>query len=412
MISTLSSPVGIPAHQPRARGRGDLLLSVLGVALTIFGVVVIYSATRGPEGDVSFALRQGAFLVIGIVAMAAVSQLDYRKLRALAPLVVVVTLVILAAVLSPLGSEIRGTRGWLRLGGLAVQPAELAKLTVIVALAALLTSRDRIVDRSPFVVIRLAASFGVIGMVGVMVLAGGETGSVLVYLAIGFGLFVLAGIPKRVLAVLLVAAVIGVVFVISAGVLEPYQQDRLEAFVDLDADPLGSGYNQQQSLTAIGSGGIFGKGLFNGPQTQLRYLPEQQTDFIFAVVSEELGFLGAIGLLLSQGLILARILRVMNATGDPFGALVCGGVFSYLAFQVFQNVAMNVRLLPVAGLPLPFVSYGGSALVTTFVALGLVQGVSARSDGTTSQLGPRHRSQQFWALTNCGTGRVSGDRVR
>ncbi|MDH3682820.1 MAG: FtsW/RodA/SpoVE family cell cycle protein, partial [Acidimicrobiia bacterium] len=166
-----------------------------------------------------------------------------------------------------------------------------------------------------------------------------------------------------------------------SDVLEPYQRERLEAFVDLDADPLGAGYNQRQSLTAIGSGGLSGKGLFNGPQTQLRYLPEQQTDFIFAVVGEELGFVGALAIVVLEGLILHRILAVAKTASDPFGSLVCAGIFSSLAFQVVQNVAMNLRLLPVTGIPLPFVSYGGSSLLASFAAVGIVQSVARHRMG-------------------------------
>lgn len=231
-----------------------------------------------------------------------------------------------------------------------------------------------------------------------LVLAGGETGSVLVYLVAAVGVFVMAGVPKRVLALLFVAAVAAMAIIVSTDVLQPYQRDRLEAFVDLDADPLGAGYNQQQSVTAIGSGGIAGKGLFNGPQTQLRYLPEQQTDFIFAVVSEELGFVGAVAVILAQGLILWRILAVSRAADDPFGSLACIGIFCFLAFQVFQNVAMNLRLMPVTGIPLPFVSYGGSSLLAGFLAVGLVQSVARSRSRPALGVRSQRSGQELYSL--------------
>ena len=158
--------------------------------------------------------------------------------------------------------------------------------------------------------------------------------------------------------------------------LEQTQKDRLTSFLNADADPRGIGYNQRQSVTAIGSGGFTGQGLFEGPQTQYGYLPEQQTDFIFATIGEELGFVGAVSLLLLEGFVLWRILVVAQETEDRFGALICVGVFTMLLFQIVQNTGMTVRLLPITGIPLPFVSYGGSALVTSLVAVGLVQSVA------------------------------------
>ena len=414
---TLTVPDARRRWQParRASGRSDLVLTTVAIGLAVFGVVVVYSATRGTGGDLSFVQRQALFLVVGIAVMLALSHLDARRLRQAAVPLAGVTVVVLVAVLSSLGTEVRGTRGWFQLFGVSIQPAEFAKVSLVVVLAAILTSRRRIDDRGRFVASRFMLSLCVLAVVSALVLAGGETGSVLVYIAVALGMFVVGGIPRGMIGLLLVTAVVGVVMIWTADVLEPYQRQRLEAFVDIDADPLGAGYNQRQSVTAIGSGGLSGKGLFNGPQTQLRYLPEQQTDFIFAVVSEELGFAGGLALVLAEALILFRILAVSRAASDPFGALICAGVFCFLAFQVFQNVGMNLRLMPVTGIPLPFVSYGGSSLMVGFIALGLVQSVARRRcDGSAAD---RHRSgQDLYSLTDADTdglpSRLSGPRSR
>lgn len=394
---------GVAEMAAQTRPLPDPVLGVVAVILACFGAVAVYSATRGTTGDLSFASRQAAFVVVGILAMLTVQRLDGPRWRGLAFLLLITTTVVLGAVLTPLGSEVRGTQAWFRIFGLSIQPAEPAKLALVIVFAALFTSRRRIDDRARFAVVRFVAALSALAVVSILVIAGGETGSVLVYLALAVGIFFASGLPKRILGLLVVSAVVGVGFLLTTDALEPYQQQRIEAFVDLDADPLGAGYNQRQSLAAIGSGGMAGKGLFNGPQTQLRYLPEQQTDFIFAVISEELGFAGAMLVLLAEGLILYRILGLAKQTADPFGALVCVGVFSYLAFQVFQNVGMNLRLMPVAGIPLPFVSYGGSGLVTAFLAVGLVQAVA----------GERPKSYQVvHSLTDPGANRVSVRRAR
>ncbi len=397
--------INAPASRRRSRAVDGLVkgsdptLSTAAVALSVFGVVVVYSATRGTGGDVSFVRRQALFLVAGIIVMSVLSHVDPRRLRQAAVPVGAFTLVVLVAVLSSLGTEVRGTQGWFQLFGVSVQPAEFAKVSLVLAFGALLTSRRRINDRGRFVASRFMAALLTLGGFSALVLAGGETGSVLVYVASALGMFIVGGIPKRMIGLLLFSAAVGVALIWTSDVLEPYQRQRLEAFVDIDADPLGAGYNQRQSVTAIGSGGLSGKGLFNGPQTQLRYLPEQQTDFIFAVVSEELGFVGGLALVLAEGLILFRILAVSRVASDPFGVIVCSGVFCFLAIQVIQNVGMNLRLMPVTGIPLPFVSYGGSSLIAGFIALGLVRSVSRF--GGQGRVGERHRSgQDLYSLTD------------
>lgn len=235
-------------------------------------------------------------------------------------------------------------------------------------LAALFSGRNWNVDPP-----RIAASLGVLAVIALLVLRQGETGSVLVYCAIALGVYLVAGVPARYLVLLIISGV-GVASVIfTSDVLADYQTARLTSFVDQDAP---EAYNQVQSVNAIGSGGLTGQGLFEGPQTQFGFVPAQETDFIFTVIAEELGFVGASIVLGLEALILIRIFRIAQLARDRFGTLLCIGVFSMLLIHVVQNVGMTMRLMPITGIPLPFVSYGGSALITGFVALGLVQSVS------------------------------------
>lgn len=388
-----------PAHDlfPTGRTRQfhwPLLLATL--ALGTLGSVMVFSAGRGPTADLGFGLRQVAFFCIGLVLMSTVAAVDYRRIQRWHRALLGGAVIGLVLVLTPLGTEVRGTKGWFRIGGLALQPSEFAKLALIVGLAIILQGSPRartrpnagasglgqlqpsVVDR--FVTTpgpsRFGLSVGLLGGLSVLVLAQGESGTVLVYCAVALGMMTAAGIRARFLLLLAASGVVVIGLALSTGVLAPYQVDRFEAFLDADLDPQGVGYNQQQALTAIGSGGLRGAGLFEGPQTQLGYLPDQHTDFIFAAVAEELGFAGALLVLALEGGILGFVFMIGNDSRDRFGQLLCAGVFSFLAFQVFQNVAMNLRLMPITGISLPFVSYGGSSLISSLVALGLVQSVA------------------------------------
>ena len=316
-------------------------------------------------------------------AAVVVSHIDPRRLTAprTATAIGLGTAALLVAVLTPLGTEIRGTQGWFHALGLSFQPAEVAKTTLVIVLASILSLRHRQRRNDRLVVSRFVAAIAVLLGFSTLVIASGETGSVFVYAALTVAMLLGARVPARLIALLAVSAIVALGLLVTSDRLASYQRDRIESFLDVDADPQGSGYNQRQSIAAIGSGGVSGKGLFSGPQTQLRYLPEQQTDFIFAVVGEELGFLGGVGVLVGQAAILFRVLALARPGPDPRGELICLGVFGLLAFQVVQNVGMNLRLLPVMGLPLPFVSYGGSSLLTSFIAVGLVQSVARRRLG-------------------------------
>lgn len=394
-MGTLSAPA-IGLAQPARLRLLHRPLAAVTVALVAFGTVMVFSAARGPTGDLGFGYRQLLFVCTGLVAMMLVAASDYRKIHRWYLLLLGVAVLSLALVLTPLGTEVRGTQGWFRLGGFALQPSEFAKLALIIGLAVVLQGSPRARaggggGRMPNSVLapsmaerfssrpgpaKFGLSIAVLGVPSLLVLAQGESGTVLVYCAIALGMMTTAGVQARYLVLLAVSGVVVIGLALSAGVLAPYQVDRFEAFLDADLDPQGVGYNQQQAITAIGSGGLLGAGLFDGPQTQLGYLPDQHTDFIFAAVAEELGFFGAMVILVLETAILAFVYLVGHDSRDRFGKLVCGGVFAFLAFQVFQNVAMNLRLMPITGISLPFVSYGGSSLVTSLLAIGLVQSVA------------------------------------
>jgi len=362
-----------PLAPDRDRDRSKLLnidwsLVLLVAGLVAIGTLGIYSATRSQTAGLGLAGKQIGYFVIGLSAMLGISMVDYEKLRRWIGPVGLITVVMLFAVLSPLGTEIKGTKGWFVVFGFSAQPAEFVKISLIVLLAALFSGRNGNTDPP-----RIAASLGVLGFISMMVLQQGETGSVLVYCAIALGVYLVAGMPARYLLLLLISGV-GVASVIfTSDVLADYQEARLTSFLDQDAP---EAYNQVQSLNAIGTGGITGQGLFEGPQTQFGFVPEQETDFIFTVIAEELGFVGASVVLGLQGLILIRIFRIAQLARDRFGTLLCIGVFTMLLTHIVQNVGMTMRLMPITGIPLPFVSYGGSALITALASLGIVQSVS------------------------------------
>lgn len=359
----------LAADRPRSRLFNlDWSLVLVASGLVAIGSLAIYSATRTEEGGLGLAGKQIGFYAVGMVVMFGFAMIDYERLRSWLVPISGLTIALLIAVLTPLGTEIKGTQGWFVYFGFSAQPAEFVKISLIVFLAALFSGRTGNVEPP-----RIAASLGILAVIAVLVLRQGETGSVLVYCAIALGVYLVAGVPARYL-VLLILSGIGVASVIfTSDVLADYQEARLTSFVDQN-DP--AAYNQVQSVNAIGSGGLTGKGLFDGPQTQFGFVPAQETDFIFTVIAEELGFVGAGTVLVLEALVLIRIFRIAQLARDRFGTLLCIGVFSMLLIHIVQNTGMTMRLMPITGIPLPFVSYGGSALITGFAALGLVQSVS------------------------------------
>jgi rod shape determining protein RodA len=358
----------------------DPTVALAACGLAVLGLAAIYSSTFSnlraqglPEGLIM--RRQLLNLGLGLAGMAAVSLVDYRRLQAWAAVVFGAVVLVLGLVLTPLGSTSNGAQSWFSLGAYQVQPSEYAKLAMIVVLAAVFGSA-----REPPGLRRLATGLAAVAVVCGLILLQPDFGTFMVFVPILFGMLLVGGVRLRWLLVLALVGSIGVVGMFKLNVLKEYQKERLTAFIDPSADPNGRGYtyNARQALIAIGSGGVTGKGYLRGTQTNLQYVPEQKTDFVFTVVGEELGFAGAMLLLALLALLAWRGLRIAAVARDPFGTLIAAGVVSMLVFQAFVNIGMTIGIMPITGIPLPFVSYGGSSLVSSFLAVGLLENVHMR----------------------------------
>jgi rod shape determining protein RodA len=365
---------------PAAWKHVDLVLLMCVAAVSVLGALMVLSSTRGTDPDsydTSFLGRQALFIGIGVAGMVLVTLVDYRRLRDFAWLPYVVTLVLLALVISPLGSERRGTQAWFQIGAFQLQPAELAKVSAILAVAALLAACE-----PPLKARRLVMALVVLALPVALIMLQPDLGTALVFVAITMGMLLVAGARARHIVVLTAVGVIGVVGILTSDVLEDYQRDRLTNFLGAEeVDVQDGGYNSDQSKAAIASGSVNGKGLFEGTQTRLGFVPEQHTDFIFTAVGEELGFVGSATVLGLLALICVRIWRTAQIASDRLGMLICVGVLSMLVFQIFQNIGMTMGIMPITGITLPFMSYGGSSVIASWLAIGLVLNVHMRRFG-------------------------------
>jgi rod shape determining protein RodA len=348
------------------------------LATAVLGVLMVWSATRsGPGFGITrpspFLVRQLVWALLGALAMRALLAVDLDRLHQVVPVVYGLSLVALVLVVSPLGSSTHGAQAWFDLGPLRLQPAELVKPVLILALAAHGHRARGQLDRG-----RLLGALLLGGLPVGLVLLQPDLGTAMVLVVMTAGLVAVAGARARHLALLGILAGLAVFVVLRVGVLAPYQVDRLTGFLHQSADPRGASWNLEQAKIAIGSGGLAGSGLFEGSQTALSYVPEQHTDFVFTVVGEELGLVGGVTLLALFALIAWRVWRAAWLAPDTFGSLCCVGVLAMLAFQVFENMGMTMGITPITGIPLPFVSYGGSSTVACFAAIGLVGNVSRR----------------------------------
>jgi rod shape determining protein RodA len=355
----------------------DLGLFIGAGGLSLVGVVLVWSATRADHGS-ALAVKQLVAVGLGAAAAVGVTRVDVRVLRALAPLVYLTGIVGLAAVLTPLGATVNGSRSWVRLpGGFTLQPSELAKVALAVALAMLLAERADRRDTGGRQRHRdVALAWLVAGVSVGLVLAQPDLGSALVLVAMAVVVIAAAGAPFVWTAGVALTGAAAVVAAFTTPVLAGYQRNRLRAFLDPALDPSGIGYQTRQVRIAIGAGGLTGQGLFEGRQTQAGFVPFQETDFVFSVAGEELGFVGAVGLVLLIGFIVVRACLVARRA-DTFGRLVVLGVAVWFGVQSFENIGMNLGLTPVTGLPLPFVSYGGSSMIASWVAVGIVGNVAS-----------------------------------
>jgi rod shape determining protein RodA len=352
---------------------------LVGAALgiTAIGLVMIYSTThlKIPGDPYYFVKRQAMFALIGFGVMVAMILIDYRRLRDFSMLFYAGTVLILMAVLAPIGSNIKGHQAWFQLpGGFTLQPSEFAKLGIIVALAGYCNQFRGELDAWRLTVVCTLACVP-IGLV----LLQPDLGTVMVIFAIIVALLAVAGVSGKQLIVLGLLAITGVYAVVGLGLLKQYQIDRLTTFIDPgNGEAQGNAYNQTQSKQAIANGRTTGEGILNGSQTQGGFVPEQQTDFIFTAVGEELGFVGAVVLLALFAVVMWRTWRTARLARDFFGVLVCTGVLAMFAFQMFENMGMTMGIMPVTGIPLPFMSYGGSSLIANFACIGLVANISMR----------------------------------
>ncbi|MEV4443713.1 rod shape-determining protein RodA [Streptomyces sp. NPDC049577] len=355
------------------------------VALGVTGGLLTWSATFQRQ-DVNgadphtYLKRHLLNLLIGLLLCAVLSFVDHRRLRGYAPVLYGVALLFLATVLTPLASTINGAHSWIELGGgFSLQPSEFTKPALVVMLAALLAeARDLRHAEAPGTRQTLAA-LALFAVPAVVIMASHELGTSLVLAAITAGMLFASGVRTRTLAVLAGLAGAVVAAVLGLRLLSAYQINRFAAFADPQLDPGGVGYNTHQARIAIGAGGLAGQGLFHGNQTNGGFVPEQQTDFVFTVAGEELGFLGAGLVIALVGVVLWRGLLIARRAGDMFTTLLAVGVVCWLAFQSFENIGMTLGIMPVAGIPLPFVSYGGSSMFAVCGAVGLLQSIRADS---------------------------------
>ena len=373
-------------RRPATTGFGnfDKLLTFAVVGLLLIGTLLVYAGTRewfrsyGLDPEYYFK-RHTLNIIIGGLLAYGTTLIDYRLLRAYTPIVWVAAVIGLIIVLIPgLGSEINGARAWISLpGGFQLQPAELAKIAIIVGMAMILADREQS-DKDP-TDLDVVKALAIAAVPVLLIVAQPDLGTVLIISAAVVAMIGASGAPARWVIGLLLAAIVGVFAAVQTGAVSSYQVARLQSFVDPSADPQATGYQLRQSRITIGSGGLLGKGLFEGPQTNGRFVPEQQTDFIFTVAGEELGFVGCSIILFLYTLFFIRAFAICRRSSDLFGRLVCIGVIAWFAFQTFENIGMTMGLMPMTGVPLPFLSYGGSSMFANLIGVGLLQNVHARS---------------------------------
>ena len=361
----------------------DRWLTFSVVVLLAFGSVLVYAATKNwyasQHLDPQYYLKRHLInIFIGLAMAYGTTLIDYRLLRAYTPIVWGLGVLGLMAVLTPgVGSTVNGAKAWIALpGGFQIQPAELAKISIILGISMILAERNGVgadpTDRDVMKALAVAA------LPILLIMLQPDLGTTLIISASIVIMIAVSGAPSRWVWGLILLAMLGGFVAVKAGVVSEYQVKRLQSFVDPNADPQQSGYQLRQARITIGSGGVLGRGLFHGPQTNGRFVPEQQTDFIFTVAGEETGFVGSGLLLAFFGLFFWRAFLIAQRTNDLFGRLVCVGVIAWFALQTFENIGMSMGLMPMTGVPLPFISYGGSSMFATLIGFGLLQNVHLR----------------------------------
>ena len=356
----------------------DPVLIIAVIGLVIIGVFAIYSTTNEALSAVDldpgrFVKRQITFAVLAVVVVMAIASFDYRFLRVYAGLIYATSIVLLILVRTPFGTSVKGSQRWFELFGFQLAPSEIAKLALIGMLAAFVSEiRSELSLPDVFRAAVLAA------LPAALVFLQPDLGTSIVFAAILVGILVVAGARARHLGILALTAIVLIFAGFQVGLVREYQIARLTGFLDAANDPGRTDYNRLQAEVAIGAGGVFGLGYLQGTQTNLRFVPEQHTDFIFTAIGEEFGFVGALGLLGLFGVVLWRAFRIAFVAKDAFGTCLAAGVASMLALQMFVNVGMAIGIMPITGIPLPFVSYGGSSLLVNAAAVGVLLNVHMR----------------------------------
>ena len=362
----------------------DLALGFSVVGLLGIGTLLVYAATRdwfASNGlDPQYYLKRHVInILIGVLLAWAVTLIDYRLIRAYTPILWGVGVIGLLLVLIPgVGVTVNGARAWIGLpGGFQIQPAELAKITIIVGMALILSELhgNQKYPQGEDVLKALAVA----AIPVLLIVLQPDLGTILIVSASVVTIIAVSGAQIRWVFGLILLAIVSGYVAVQTGMVSDYQVKRLESFIDPNADPMMSGYQLRQARITIGSGGLTGTGLFDGPQTNGRFVPEQHTDFIFTVAGEQLGFLGSGLIILLYLIILLRAFAIAKRTNDMFGRLVCIGVIAWFAFQTFENIGMTMGLMPMTGVPLPFISYGGSSMFACLIGIGLLQNVHLRS---------------------------------
>jgi rod shape determining protein RodA len=356
----------------------DLQLVGIPLGLVAFSVTLLFAISRWQTAGVpaSTPIRQAMYAALGLALMLFLTNFDYRLLRPFAyPLFGFVCFVLL--VVLALGHASYGAQRWINVGLLPLQPSEPAKLLLVIALAKFLSDREAVIERFGTVLSSLV--FVVVPLA--LVLLQPDLGTSAVFVAIWIGMAMMAGVRLSHFAIL--GAACAVILPIALAFLShssrfAYTTQRLTSFTDPNKDPLGAGYNVLHSLTAVGSGGLFGRWFASGTQSQLGFTPVEDKDFIFSVIAEQIGFVGVLVFLTILVVLLMRIARVSFMAGDSYGRLLATGILAMVMFQVFVNIGMNVGVMPVTGIPLPLISYGGSSLITTLASFGILQSILLR----------------------------------
>ena len=384
MTSTMSdrTPVFLDRDSPL---RPDMTLVVTYLVISAVGLLMVYSATapglRARGLDPTAELKEQAiFVVIGFIAFGIASSIDLMELKGFVGPIYVISIALLVLVLSPLGESEGEAQRWIDLGLIQFQPSEVAKIAVVLMLASALSFAE--VPLSWKTTMR---SVVIVGVPAGLIFLQPDLGTMLVFAFVLLVMLFVGGATLRQLGFLGLATVVGTVGIFQLNLVKQYQINRLTAFLDPAGSDLNLTYNQVQSEIAIGSGGLLGKGLFEGSQTNLRFVPVQASDFIFTAVGEQFGFIGSVLILALFGVLLFRLLIIARNARSRFSFLVVAGIAAMLAFHVFVNIGMTVRIMPVTGLPLPFMSSGGTVFVVMSAALGLAHSAWIRRNMTLAE---------------------------